>query len=105
MIFSPRCKWLLVSTMDGSVRVYDLMSGLIIDWFRFKNAVTSMSFAVNATFLATTHINTMGIHIWANKHHFIQPFLKNVGSEAIEMDKAFEDDEVQKQLEQEKLVN
>merc|ERR1712154_379439 len=87
-------------------RVYDLMSGLIIDWFRFKNAVTSMSFAVNATFLATTHINTMGIHIWANKHHFIQPFLKNVGSEAIEMDKVFEEDadDLKKKLEQEKLV-
>ena len=92
MIFSPRCKWLLVSTMDGCCRVYDLMSGLIIDWFKFDNAVTSMSFAVNNTFLATTHINTMGIHIWANKHHFTQTFLKNVGNKPILMDKIFDNE-------------
>eukprot|EP01083_Nonionella_stella_P101913 289495_1 len=90
MIFSPRCQWLLIATMDGSVRVYDLATGLIIDWFKFKNAVTSMSFAVNNTFLATTHCNTMGIHIWANKHHFTQPFLTKVGNKPLEMDKTQE---------------
>jgi len=104
MIFSPRCKWLLVSTMDGSVRVYDLMSGLIIDWFQFKNAVTSMSFAVNNTFLATSHQNTMGLHIWANKHHFTLSMLRNVGNQPIKMDK-IEDDEQQKEKEKMLLVS
>lgn len=86
MIFSPRCQWLLISTMDGSLRVYDLMSGLLIDWFRFEHAVTSMSFSCNNTFLATTHCNTMGIVLWANKHHFSEPFLETVGNTPILMD-------------------
>ena len=109
MTFSGRCKWLLISTIDGCLRVYDLMSGLIIDWFKFDNAITSMSFTTTNAFLATTHVNTMGIHIWANKYHFIEPFLKNVGDKPILMDKVIMSEEQIKienikKMEQEKVA-
>lgn len=82
--------------MDGSVRGYDLESGLIVDWMQFEDAVTSMSFSFDGCFLATTHRNTVGIHIWSNKHHFGEPFLKAVGTSPILMDKV-EDEQSQKE--------
>ena len=67
--------------MDGTVSVFDLLTGLCIDCFQFENAVTSMAFSPNNCFLATTHINTNGIHLWANKNHFENVFTKAIDFE------------------------
>ncbi|ETO15775.1 hypothetical protein RFI_21586, partial [Reticulomyxa filosa] len=87
LVFSPGTHWLLSSSMDGCVRVFDLASQMLIDWFQFQNAVVSMAFSPTNTFLATIHVNTMGIYIWANKAHFETPFLVPVGDKPIQMDK------------------
>ena len=39
------------------VRVYDVPSARLIDWFAFARAVTSLAFSPASDFLATTHVN------------------------------------------------
>jgi len=87
LLLSPQCQWLLVATMDGCVSVYDIAAAVCVDRMQFAHAVTSMSFAANGTFLATTHCNTRGIHLWANKHHFGHAFVRDIGATiAVDMD-------------------
>ncbi len=38
--FSPDGRWLLTASMDGSVRVFDIPSGRLVDWFAFEKPVT-----------------------------------------------------------------
>ena len=70
-----------------------MRSGLIVDWMQFEHAVTSMSFSFDGCFLATTHRDTVGIHIWTNKHHFGGAFLKAVGTAPVLMDRRHDGEE------------
>lgn len=102
MVFSPDARWLVTACMDGSVRVFDLPSGLccvlfrscvdpvrtgrLIDWFAFDKAVTSLSFSPKSDFLATTHVNNLGIFLWVNRSYFSSVFLRSVPDKPTLMD-------------------
>jgi len=64
------------SSLDCTVRTWDLVSGQLIDWFRVPSAVTSLAFSPSGEFLATTHLSDLGIYLWANKNHFSSVLLK-----------------------------
>ena len=53
--------------MDCLVKVWDLPSGKLIDCLRFDRAPTSIAFSPSSEFLATTHVNELGIYLWSNK--------------------------------------
>ena len=67
MIFSKDSRWLLTSSLDKTVKVWDVPSGSLIDHLGFSQAVTSLTFSPTAEFLATTHLNDLGIYLWSNK--------------------------------------
>lgn len=50
----------------------------MIDVFSVPETVTSLSFAPNGDFLATSHVSKIGIYLWTNKAQFA-----NVGLKAI----------------------
>jgi len=62
--FSPDGRWLVTACMDGSVRVFDLPSAMLVDWFTFSKPPTSVSFSPKSDFLATTHVGSLGIYLW-----------------------------------------
>ncbi|KAI0213406.1 WD repeat-containing protein 36 [Lamellibrachia satsuma] len=52
--------------MDSTVRTWDLPSGRLVDCFLVDSAVTSLALSPTADFLATTHVDDLGIYLWSN---------------------------------------
>ncbi|EGD76204.1 hypothetical protein PTSG_00909 [Salpingoeca rosetta] len=70
MAWTPDGRWLISASMDLTVRVWDVPSGRMLSWFSTEKAVTSMTMSPNGDFLATTHIDQLGIFLWANRSMF-----------------------------------
>ncbi|KAI8915791.1 quinon protein alcohol dehydrogenase-like superfamily [Gorgonomyces haynaldii] len=68
--FSPDERWIITCALDGTVRTWDLPSGHMIDAFRLPDLVTSISMSPTGDFLATTHVNHVGIFLWANRSQY-----------------------------------
>ena len=54
--FSHDGRWLLVASLDRSVRIWDIVTSELIDWLRFEQAVLSLDMSPSGEFLATTHV-------------------------------------------------
>ena len=67
--------------MDNFIKVWDLPSGKLIDCFKFKNAPTSICFSPTSEFLATTHVNELGIYLWSNKSLYSHVPLKQLDND------------------------
>jgi U3 small nucleolar RNA-associated protein 21 len=62
--FNPDGRWLISAAMDSTVRVWDVVAGRLLDWFRVPAPVTSLAFSPNAQFLVTTHVDSLGLYTW-----------------------------------------
>lgn len=67
LCFSEDGKWILSSAMDGTVRVWDVISAKQLDAMHVDEAVTSLSLSPSMDMLATTHVGHNGIYLWANR--------------------------------------
>lgn len=74
--FSSDGRWLLSAGLDSHVRVWDIPQGRCVDWFAVKKPVTSMSLSPTLNFLATTHVDQVGIFLWANLKQFSHVLLR-----------------------------
>jgi U3 small nucleolar RNA-associated protein 21 len=72
--------------MDKSIRVWDIVTGQLIDWVKFKDVPLSIDFAPSGEFLATSHLNSKAVYLWSNKAFFHQLVLEKVPSKPIEID-------------------
>lgn len=70
MVFSADAKWLVTSSSDCCVRIFDLASATLVDFLRFSKPVSSLAMSPKGDFLATCHVNNLGIYLWANKAYF-----------------------------------
>lgn len=68
--FSPDGRWLLTTAMDCVVKVYDIPSSYLVDHFKVESPCTSLTMSPTGDFLATTHVDYLGINLWANKTLF-----------------------------------
>ena len=71
--FTPDARWLLTSSMDSSVRIWDLPTGKCVDWVLFEDAPTGIAPSPTGEFFATSHVDQLGIFLWANKASFSVP--------------------------------
>jgi len=76
MAFSYDGRWMLTASMDCSIRVWDLPSARLIDCILFDNAPTSVCISPTNEFLATAHVNQVGIYLWSNKTLYSHVSLK-----------------------------
>mmetsp|Transcript_44471 Transcript_44471/g.112048 ORF Transcript_44471/g.112048 Transcript_44471/m.112048 type:complete len:1166 (-) Transcript_44471:55-3552(-) len=83
LAFSADSRWLLVSSMDSCIRVYDLLSGALLDWFQTPTPATAITISPAGDFLATSHVGCRAICLWANRNHFESVFLTPVGDRPI----------------------
>ena len=67
--FSPDSRTLYTSSVDGSIRVWDVPNSTCIDWLRFRTPPTSLTVSPTGEFLATTHVNQLGISMWSDKSY------------------------------------
>lgn len=70
LCFSPDARWLVTASLDGTVRVWDLPSGRMVDWFRTDSVITSLDFSPTGHFLVSTHVDKLGISLWSNQTQF-----------------------------------
>ncbi|PWY98745.1 beta-transducin [Testicularia cyperi] len=68
--FSNDARWIVTTSMDSVIRTFDIPSSRLIDAFRTASIATSITFSPTGDFLATAHVDSVGIYLWANKTQF-----------------------------------
>lgn len=68
--FSPDGRWLLTSSLDCSVRVWDLPTARCLSWLKFATPVTSLAMSPTSEYLITAHAGSKALFMWANAHFF-----------------------------------
>lgn len=76
--FSPDSRWLIASSLDSVIRTFDLPSGQLVDAFRTSSVATSISFSPTSDFLASSHVDSVGIYLWANRAQYSDVSLRGV---------------------------
>lgn len=67
------------------MRVWDLPTGALIDWFAFEKSATSLSISPSGEYLATTHVGNPGIFLWSNRTYFSRVLLHSPGDQPRKM--------------------
>ncbi|TKY44496.1 U3 small nucleolar RNA-associated protein 21-like [Spatholobus suberectus] len=70
LCFSEDGKWLLSSSMDGSLRIWDVILARQIDAIHVDVPITALSLSPNMDILATTHVDQNGVYLWVNQAMF-----------------------------------
>ncbi|KAJ3255449.1 hypothetical protein HK103_006266 [Boothiomyces macroporosus] len=81
--FSPDGRWLVSSSLDTTIRTWDLPTGFLIDVFKTEQICTSLSFSPIGDFIATTHVGHVGIFLWANKSQYTHIPLKSISGDDV----------------------
>ncbi|CAG9772941.1 unnamed protein product [Ceutorhynchus assimilis] len=74
--FSPDSRWLITSSMDCSVRTWNIPSGQLIDQFATEAAPISIDMSPTGEALATAHVDYLGIFLWTNRTLYQKVTLK-----------------------------
>ena len=67
LCFSPDGRSLYSSSLDGTIRVWDVPTNTCIDWLGFHTPPTSLTVSPTGEFLATTHADRVGISLWSDR--------------------------------------
>ncbi|OCF43580.1 U3 small nucleolar RNA-associated protein 21 [Kwoniella heveanensis CBS 569] len=81
VVFSPDSRWLIATSLDSTIRTFDIPTGRLVDAFRTASIATSLTFSPTGDFLATAHVDSVGIHLWANKAQFTDVALRHLPEE------------------------
>ncbi|GAA5999690.1 hypothetical protein JCM10207_005870 [Rhodosporidiobolus poonsookiae] len=85
LAFSPDSRWVITTSQDSIIRTFDVPTGQLVDAFRTKSVATSLAFSPTGDFLATTHVDSVGIFLWANRAQFAEvSLLSFVEEDAVE---------------------
>ena len=76
--FSPDSRWLLTASMDCTIKIWDIPSSYLIDHFRVEKACISLTMSPTGDFLATAHVNYLGLFLWANKSLYSHVSLRSI---------------------------
>ncbi|KAJ8920542.1 hypothetical protein NQ315_005411 [Exocentrus adspersus] len=74
--FSPDSRWLITSSMDRSVRTWDIPSGQLVNEFATEAACVSLNMSPTGEVLATAHVDYLGIFLWTNRTLYTRVTLK-----------------------------
>ncbi|KAM0750055.1 putative WD-repeat protein [Meredithblackwellia eburnea MCA 4105] len=76
MAFSSDSRWVIATSQDSIIRTFDVPTGQLVDAFRTPSVATSLSFSPTSDFLATSHVDSVGVHLWANRAQFTEVSLR-----------------------------
>ncbi|KAL3912292.1 MAG: hypothetical protein SGILL_006941, partial [Bacillariaceae sp.] len=68
--FSPDGRTLYTSSLDSSIRVWDVPTNSCVDWMGFKTPPTSLTISPTGEYLATTHNEKLGISLWSDRSFY-----------------------------------
>ena len=66
LVISPNSQWIITSSLDSTIKVWDVPSGTLVDHILFPSPVTSLTFSPTEDFLATSHVGDLGVYLWTN---------------------------------------
>jgi U3 small nucleolar RNA-associated protein 21 len=69
--FTRDGKWLIVASEDKSLKIYDILSGNLIEWVSFKHIPASISISPNNQYIAISFVGLNGIYLWINRTLFV----------------------------------
>ena len=78
--FSADSRWIVACSSDSVVRTFDLATAQLIDAFRTPSMATSVSFSPVGDFLATAHVDSVGVHLWVNRAQFTSVALRSLAA-------------------------
>ncbi|KAF6761650.1 quinon protein alcohol dehydrogenase-like superfamily [Ephemerocybe angulata] len=81
--FSPDSSWFVTSSLDSIIRTFDVPTGQLIDAFKTSSVATSLSFSPTNDFLATSHIDSLGVFLWANRAQYADIMFKGIQDDEI----------------------
>lgn len=76
--FSPDSRWLVTSSMDCSIRTWDVPASQLVDQFQTETACVSLNMSPTGEVLATAHVDSLGIFLWSNKTLYVKVTLKGL---------------------------
>lgn len=76
--FSPDSRWLITSSMDCTIKTWNIPSGQLIDHFKTSTPCISIDFSPTGELLATAHVDYLGLFLWANKSLYSHITLKAI---------------------------
>ena len=79
--FSPDGRWIVSSSLDSTIRTWDIPTGSCIDGMRLPHVTTNVRFSPLGDFLATTHVSKVGISLWTNRAQFRPVSTRNIEEE------------------------
>lgn len=80
--FSPDSRWLITSSMDCTIKTWDIPSSYLIDHFKLSQPCISLTMSPTGDFLATAHVDFLGVYLWANKSLYEHISLRAVDPES-----------------------
>lgn len=86
LTFSPDSRWLVTASLDSIIRTFDIPTGRLIDAFRTPSVATSVAFSPTNDFLATSHTDSVGVYLWANRAQYSDMTFQSVSDEEDVMD-------------------
>lgn len=63
-------RWLLSVALDCTLRIVDVPSGALVGWYAFEYAATSLCVSPGGEFVATSHVDSAAICVWASRIAF-----------------------------------
>ncbi|RDX56504.1 Utp21-domain-containing protein [Lentinus brumalis] len=81
--FSPDSRWLVTTSLDSIIRTFDVPTGRLIDLFRTSSVATSISFSPTNDFLATSHVDSVGVFLWANRAQYTEVPFQSIAEEDV----------------------
>lgn len=68
--WSSNGRWLVASSMDCTIRTFELSSSSMIDCFLVDSPAVTVALSHNSNVLATCHVDDLGIYLWYNSAMF-----------------------------------
>lgn len=81
--FSPDGRWIISSSLDSTIRTWDLPSGGCIDVIRVPSVVTCLRISPGGDWLATAHVEGTGVQLWTLKAQFSRISARQVSEDEV----------------------
>lgn len=82
-IFSNDGRWIVASSQDAIIRVWDLPTGHLIDAIRLEKPCTALAFSATGEYLAAATEGELGVSIWNNKTLFTHVPTRQISEDSI----------------------
>ena len=76
--FTPDGRWIISASLDQTIRTWDLPTSGCIDAVKVQNVVTCLRISPNGEWLATSHVQGVGVQLWTQKSQFQKLSLRHV---------------------------